>query len=275
MEIFPERLRRLWSKNELRISILISLFLQIYLIVMGSRRKCSRAALLSSTLWLAYLLADGIAIFALGVLSNMQGDSDVKNKNKTDPNNALMGFWAPFLLLHLGGPNSITVYSLEDNELWRRHLLSLVSQVIVAAYAFIRSLSNGAFLAPACLMFIAGIINYGERTWALCYASREHFRDAMLAQPNLSRNYVQLLEKNDAYMHAGLPTKIDIEQVDSETELPLDTTEEDINDEKILEEAYYFFHTFKRLIVDLMLTSNERRKSQAFFLKRKALTPSR
>lgn len=231
--------------------------------------------MLSSTLWLAYLLADGIAIFALGVLSNMQGDSDVKNKNKTDPNNALMGFWAPFLLLHLGGPNSITVYSLEDNELWRRHLLSLVSQVIVAAYAFIRSLSNGAFLAPAYLMFIAGIIKYGERTWALCYASREHFRDAMLPQRNLSRNYVQLLEKYDAYMHAGLPTKIDIEQVDSETELPLDTTEEDINDEKILEEAYYFFHTFKRLIVDLMLTSNERRKGQAFFLKRKALTPSR
>lgn len=85
---------------------------------------------------------------------------------------------------------------------------------------------------------------------------------------------MQLLEKYDAYMHAGLPTKIDIEQVDSETDLPLDTTEEDINDEKILEEAYYFFHTFKRLIVDLMLTSNERRKSQAFFLKRKALTPS-
>lgn len=186
MEIFPERLRRVWSKNELRISILISLFLQIYLIVMGSRRKCSRAALLNGTLWLAYLLADGIAIFALGVLSNMQRDSDVKNKNKTDPNNALMGFWAPFLFLHLGGPNSITAYSLEDNELWRRHLLSLVYQVIVAAYAFIRSLSNGAFLAPACLMFIAGIIKYGERTWALCYASREHFRDAMLAQPNLS-----------------------------------------------------------------------------------------
>lgn len=60
--------------------------------------------MLSSTLWLAYLLADGIAIFALGVLSNMQGDSDVKNKNKTDPNNALRDFGHPSFFYILEDP---------------------------------------------------------------------------------------------------------------------------------------------------------------------------
>ena len=37
-----------------------------------------------------------------------------------DPNNnnTLMAFWAPFLLSHLGGPDNIMAYSLEDNELW-------------------------------------------------------------------------------------------------------------------------------------------------------------
>ena len=40
-----------------------------------------------------------------------------------------MAFWAPFLLLHLGGLDSITAYSLQDSELGRRHLLGLVIQV--------------------------------------------------------------------------------------------------------------------------------------------------
>ncbi|XP_071724838.1 uncharacterized protein [Rutidosis leptorrhynchoides] len=46
----------------------------------------------------------------------------------------LAAFWAPFLLLHLRGPDTITAYSLEDNQLWGKHLLGLCCQVIVAAY---------------------------------------------------------------------------------------------------------------------------------------------
>ena len=49
----------------------------------------------------------------------------------------LTAFWAPFLLLHLGGPDTITAYSLEDNEFWLRHLLGLGVQTGVALYIFI------------------------------------------------------------------------------------------------------------------------------------------
>lgn len=51
-----------------------------------------------------------------------------------------MAFWAPFLLVHLGGPDTITAYSLEGNELWLRHLLNLVVQVGVAFYVFVGAL---------------------------------------------------------------------------------------------------------------------------------------
>ncbi|XP_048428517.1 putative late blight resistance protein homolog R1B-16 [Pyrus x bretschneideri] len=51
----------------------------------------------------------------------------------------MIAFWAPFLFLHLGGPDKTTAYSLEDNELWLRHLLGVAVQVIVALYVFIRA----------------------------------------------------------------------------------------------------------------------------------------
>ncbi|KAK2651958.1 hypothetical protein Ddye_011814 [Dipteronia dyeriana] len=57
--------------------------------------------------WSVYLTADWVASVALGNLaaSMQSADSDLQE------------FWAPFLLLHLGGPDTITAYSLEDKEL--------------------------------------------------------------------------------------------------------------------------------------------------------------
>ncbi|XP_044469677.1 uncharacterized protein LOC123198936 [Mangifera indica] len=70
---------------------------------------------------LSYLAVDLVATAALGILSHGVGSDNKSIKE-------IQAFWAPFLLLHLGGPNTITAYSLEDNELWLRHLLGLVFQ---------------------------------------------------------------------------------------------------------------------------------------------------
>ncbi|KAI5012756.1 hypothetical protein ZWY2020_025022 [Hordeum vulgare] len=45
----------------------------------------------------------------------------------------IFAFWTPFLLLHLGGPDTITAYSLEDNELWLRHLIGLLFELFSAS----------------------------------------------------------------------------------------------------------------------------------------------
>ncbi|KAL4628885.1 hypothetical protein ACB092_05G270000 [Castanea dentata] len=50
-----------------------------------------------------------------------------------------MAFRAPFMLLHLGGPDTITAYAVQDNELWLRHLVGLVVQSGVALYIFLLS----------------------------------------------------------------------------------------------------------------------------------------
>lgn len=67
-------------------------------------------------IWSVYLLADWVAAFAVGLIANGNKDGD-----KQVQSDDLLAFWAPFLLLHLGGPDNITAFALEDNELWPRH----------------------------------------------------------------------------------------------------------------------------------------------------------
>ncbi|KAM0916776.1 hypothetical protein ACQ4PT_009942 [Festuca glaucescens] len=67
--------------------------------------------------------------------------------------------WAPVLLIHLGGQPWISAYSLEDNELWKRHIVTLVSQVTVALYVFCKWWSDEkTLLAAAILLFVVGIL---------------------------------------------------------------------------------------------------------------------
>ncbi|KAI0529724.1 hypothetical protein KFK09_002281 [Dendrobium nobile] len=95
--------------------------------------------------------------------------------DSSSSSNVIIAFWAPFLILHLGGPDTITAYSMEDNELWARHFLGLGYEVIVAFYVFIRSLPNTRLLTPTLLIFIVAVIKYIERSYSLYKASTEGF----------------------------------------------------------------------------------------------------
>ncbi|KAJ6410551.1 hypothetical protein OIU84_007323 [Salix udensis] len=143
--------------------VLLSLLLQTILIICGPLRKTSARVWIRILVWSAYLSADMVATVALGNLARSQGDSSGDRSKKA--NNSIQAIWAPFLLLHLGGPDTITAYSIEDNELWLRHLLGLVVQVGVAFYVFSRSWGSSILPFIAIPMFIAGIIKYSERTW--------------------------------------------------------------------------------------------------------------
>ncbi|KAK3220327.1 hypothetical protein Dsin_014297 [Dipteronia sinensis] len=181
MEIFPGKIRKIWNGWEVRGLVLLSLILQIILILFGSRRKFTARLTVRILVWSAYLVADSVATIALGNLANSQADSE-GNKHKKS-GSALQSFWAPFLLLHLGGPDTITAYSLEDNELWLRHFLGLFVQAGLAFYVFLRSWSDNALTFIAIPMFITGIIKYGERTFVLRSSSAENFKNSLLSFP--------------------------------------------------------------------------------------------
>ncbi|KAE9447887.1 hypothetical protein C3L33_20213, partial [Rhododendron williamsianum] len=104
---------------------------------------------------------------ALGKLSDARVDYDNGNGN------ALRAIWAPLLLLHLGGPDTITAYSVEDNRLWMRHLFGLGVQVSVAVYVIYMSRIHSWFSIMSIPALVAGFIKYGERTWVLLSVSRD------------------------------------------------------------------------------------------------------
>ncbi|KAJ6741488.1 hypothetical protein OIU85_015663 [Salix viminalis] len=158
---------KLWNGWELRILMLLSLLLQTILAFFGDRRKYATGFWLRSVVWLAYMSADWVATFSLGILARSQ-------TNSANPN-LIPVFWAPVLLLHLGGPETITAYSLADNELWIRRLLELVIQAGVVSYVLFRLWSRNTIIFVAIPIFVSGIIKYGERIWSFRLANSENF----------------------------------------------------------------------------------------------------
>ncbi|KAL6856995.1 hypothetical protein ACP4OV_018377 [Aristida adscensionis] len=161
-----------WNLWETHSMVLVSFGLQIFLFVTGSLRRCKINGLLRFSIWLAYAGADLVAVYALGLFSQYEDKYKLGRQSFGD---TLPFLWVPFLLVHLGGQDSITAFSLEDNNLWLRHLMNLVVQGSVALYVFWKSYYriNSGILIPAMLIFASGIMKYAERIWALKSASRD------------------------------------------------------------------------------------------------------
>ncbi|XBI88525.1 hypothetical protein VPH35_026489 [Triticum aestivum] len=156
----------LWKEWGIQVLVLLSLALQVILLVTAEIRRRKDSGVLRVIVWLAYLLADTTAIYTLGHMS----------VTSRSPEQELVAFWATFLLLHLGGQDNITAYSIDDNRLWLRHLQSFVVQVLAAAYVLYESSifagGHRTMLSQATIfMFVVGVVKYGERVWALMSAS--------------------------------------------------------------------------------------------------------
>ncbi|KAK3410726.1 hypothetical protein EUGRSUZ_J02747 [Eucalyptus grandis] len=166
-----------WKEWELRGVVFLSLALQIVLICLGSCRKYFPHTWIKVVTWSAYLLADSVAIYAIGMISTMIREIKA-GKSLSKPHTELSTFWAPFLLLHLGGPDTISAYAIEDNELWLRHSLTLVSQAGLTVYVLVMAWTHPTLSFLAILILLSGFYKYGERVWVLRSASHEHFKDS-------------------------------------------------------------------------------------------------
>ncbi|CAL4966914.1 unnamed protein product [Urochloa decumbens] len=167
------RTMKWWEEWQLRILVLGSLFIQFILFFGGTLRNSRKAKFI---VWLAYIVGDAVAIYALATIFSRQ------KLHKTDEEvkaGSLEVVWVPVLLIHLGGQFTISAYSLEDNELWRRHVITLVTQVTVAMYVFCKWWSgDGTLLVAAILLFVIGIIKFAEKPWALRRASFERVQSS-------------------------------------------------------------------------------------------------
>jgi hypothetical protein len=182
-----------FNEWEIQLLVLLSFVLQIFLFFAGRLRQRG-AKFLSGTIWVAYLVADLVAVYARGLLLKQEANAVTENQHP------LAFFWAPFLLIHLGGQDTITAFSLEDNSLWLRHLLNLIVQVVLALYVFWKSTGwlNVQLLVPGIFMFIAGIIKYGERTMALKYGNLQNISPGYNSDQSNKLTH-QELHQEDSY----------------------------------------------------------------------------
>ncbi|WVZ50196.1 hypothetical protein U9M48_001473 [Paspalum notatum var. saurae] len=184
--------KELWDAWEMHCLILLSLSLQVFLFLTADLRRRSASCVVRTVLWLAYLLADIVAIFVLGHLA----------VHEQGPSHELMLFWAPFVLVHLGGQDNITAFSKQDNELWLRHLLNLVTQTTVAVYVVSKSSWPDARIRAAMmLMFLSGFLKYAGRTYCLYSSCPTTLRAASL--DSLS-DKVRRLRKINAQSAGGI-----------------------------------------------------------------------
>ncbi|KAK6263362.1 hypothetical protein QUC31_009178 [Theobroma cacao] len=250
--------------NGISEGLVFSLFLQSFLTFVVPFRMSTRKRPSIALIWCAYLIADAAANYAIGLITNSQRIQS--NPSGLTEDNDLLAFWAPFLLLHLGCPDTITAFSLEDNELWLRHTLSLILQAVAALYVFIQSLTKNKLQVPTLLMLVTGVIKYAERIYALFLASLDRFRDSMLQKPDPGPDYARLMKKYTSMKEGNLPTRIIMVQ-EPEKEVK-ETKQGKLDDLEVVHYAYHFFETFKGLVVDLMFSIHARKESRDFFLAR-------
>ncbi|GMY34768.1 hypothetical protein FCV25MIE_30010 [Fagus crenata] len=266
-KILQHRLKTILNEWEIPALVLISLSLQSILIVLGYRRKFSTSEKLIFFPWITYLLASWFATVSLGIISNTIPNLDVNDKVervKLD----LAAFWAPFFLLHLAGPDTITAYSLEDNALWRRQAIKLVSQVGVVVFILIRAWDNTLLNILTVVMFIPGLIKIGERIWVLRSGSSENFKATTIRRGDPGPNYARYMEEYHSKKVEGFEVTTDTFEapVVSNISFPCPANVM-IPDATSLQCAYKLFKTFKQLFSDLILSIQDIKNSQSYFQK--------
>jgi len=254
-----KRAQELWNEWEIRSLILLSLFLQILLVVIGNRRKYHTQIVLGGLVWIAYLSADWVTTYALSSVSRSQGVSGTNCINPT-PNN-IPAFWAPILLVHLGGPDTITAYALEDNELWLRHLLQLAIQASTTSYSLFKSWGKDPLIYIAIPIFVAGITKYGDRVLVLWLASSKKFRDIQSEEVDTFQS-----KFDNKFPSVGF---FDMSEEDLNKGLEFNSI---IPEALYLHEAHFLFQMFKIFYADLALSHFSHMESYLILRSKKKAT---
>jgi len=206
------------EKWNIQIYVMASLVFQMILIHLAPMRRWLNNGFMYLVIWAVYLLATFFSTFALSLIYNDAPDE--VNKSNIFP------FWAPFLLVHLGGPHTITALAMEDNNLWHRHLLTHTVQVCSVLVVFYQyQIFQSEWLLPTAIVFLVGIVKGIERINSL-----------HLASFNFGRRSIQQQQKGEEY-YSGKTTSSDNVVVD---------------EYEIIGRGYQLYQTFKGFIIDHM-----------------------
>ncbi|XP_056169048.1 uncharacterized protein LOC130138600 [Syzygium oleosum] len=218
---------------------------------------------ISTLLWSAYLVADWVSVYAFGLISKAQINGGTSDSH-VDVSGDLLAFWAPFLLLYLGGPDTITAIALEDNELWGRHMLSLLLHLVIACLVIYRSHPSNKLIVPTILMFIGASNKYIGRTRALYLASFRILRGSLLPSADPGPNYAKIMEDYIAREANIQPLKAPLPTAQHHSPHVRAEGEKFLEERTVIKEAFFYFKMFQRLLVDLIFSFHVRDDSMQF-----------
>ncbi|CAL4992424.1 unnamed protein product [Urochloa decumbens] len=260
---------RWWEEWQLRFLVLASLAFQYFLFAAALLRKRRIPHWFRALIWLAYQGGDIVAIYALATLFNRHKKDEVAAAGSGGGSGAHLDIlWAPVLLLHLGGQDGITAYSIEDNEKWRWHLLVAASQITVAIYVFCKSwwFHDGRLLRASILLFVPGVFKCLEKPWALWNATVASIASSSDPQMTLT------IEEDDR----TLPTDTDMDSLDKYVTAAHECVEKEARrenplffDDKMNDEPYHLFvdlaHPYSIRLKNLqaMVAAKETGKAEA------------
>ncbi|GJN13903.1 hypothetical protein PR202_gb00659 [Eleusine coracana subsp. coracana] len=204
------KLSQFWSKWGFQIYVIFSLGANVVLGLL-SRTRCrlasSRCArrwqkVLVFIVWVLYQLGEAATTSAISGLTLC--GSDVSEDEKQ-----VVALWAPFLLLHLGGPDNLTAYALEDNKLEKRAWFEMTVHFIGVGYAIFqytyRDDRSWVMIAASVIIFVAGVTKHVERTYARWKANFDKMqKDA--SSPSSSSSSSSLLDDSSSNNNSNKET---------------------------------------------------------------------
>ncbi|KAH7862612.1 hypothetical protein Vadar_007222 [Vaccinium darrowii] len=265
--------------GNLRLNILMSMLIQCLLVFFASERKRRSKGCLLMLISTVHSLKDWLAAYTIGLISANQGSSA---HCATPAVGHLLAFWAPFVLLHLGGPDDSTSLSTRTDDRWLEKVIRLGSNVMLISLICIRALPNNPLYLATLAVFVAGTLKYAERVGSLYLASSESWKGSVAIRltPDVGPDYEKLSMAQLAIREANLPIEVKSEQLPTkkfkpyfpmprDMELDFDTDNSELDGRSLLLFANLFYINFRGFFIDGLTYSHEQRLfTRNFFLKR-------
>ncbi|XP_056166479.1 uncharacterized protein LOC115679546 [Syzygium oleosum] len=157
-------LKDLWADWGIHFLVSASIACEIFLTILGIRRKYMTFKLARFITWATYLLLSYIAKIALGKLTVVR----INDPENPRYNVELEGLFAPVLLMQLGYPDGIMAYAVEDNRLGMRQILNIGATVVFVVRILIRCQDGSSPVSWLYIpLFIARFMKAALWVWAL------------------------------------------------------------------------------------------------------------
>ncbi|KAH7662183.1 hypothetical protein IHE45_15G115500 [Dioscorea alata] len=120
----------------IEVLVVISGALMTFLALFGSYRRRSRSALIKYTLWAAFTLTDSISAYTIGLMQT------------ANFHNNLFLLWSLFLIIIKCSTNSITAFSVQDNDNKMSYYFNLLLLILYVGFIFNSYFKNISFGIP-------------------------------------------------------------------------------------------------------------------------------